>query len=245
MAKRGPDEAFLLVGGYDLGQDSHSLNYSKTATLEETTAFGDTFVENSYVGIVRGTVTQEGYYDDADNRSSEALAAKSGTSRAMVVALAGNAQGRLCAGISGAMQSTFGRGANRNELTKVSATFESNGAIEEGVILQSLAAESGAGATSDGSYDHGAAATRSAAYLQVTELALGGYTSITVKVQESSDDGAGDAWADIATFTVVTAESVGERIAIATSVERYTRVTLTLNGSGSSESITMLVAITD
>ena len=25
MAKRGPDEIFLLVDGYDLGQDSHEL----------------------------------------------------------------------------------------------------------------------------------------------------------------------------------------------------------------------------
>lgn len=245
MAKRGPDEVFLLVGGYDLGQDSHSLTLSKSAELEETTTFGDTFTENTFTGVKRGQVTQEGFYDDTDNRTSEALSSNSGTSRVIVVGFSGNAQGRACAGLAGGMQSTFGRGASRNEITKVSATFESNGEIEEGVILQSLAAESGAGATSDGSHDHGAAGTRSAAYLQVTELTLGGYTSITVKVQESSDDGSGDAWADIATFTAITAESTAERIAIAASVERYTRVTLTLNGSGSSESITMLVAITD
>ena len=245
MAKRGPDEVFLLVGGYDLGQDSHSLNFDRSAITEETTTFGDTFVENTYIGVKRGQITQEGYYDDADNRTSEIFSGNGGTSRVIVAGFSGNAQGRLCAGLAGGMQSTFGRGASRNELTKVSATFESNGEIEEGVILQSLAAESGAGATSDGSHDHSAAGTRSAAYLQVTELTLGGYTSITVKVQESSDNGSGDAWADIVTFTAVTAESVGERIAIAASVERYTRVTLTLNGSGSSESITLLVAITD
>ena len=58
-----------------------------------------------------------------------------------------------------------------------------------------------------GSHNHGAAATRSAVYLEVTELALGGYDSITVKVQESDDNGSSDAWADIATFTNITAES--------------------------------------
>jgi hypothetical protein len=245
MAKRGPDEVFLLVGGYDLGQDSHSLTFDKSALTEETTTFGDAWAENTYIGVKRGQVTQEGYYDDADNRTSEILSSNGGTSRVLTGTFSGNAQGRAAFGMAGAMQATFGRAPSRTEITKVNATFESNGEIEEGVILQSLAAESGAGATSDGSHDHGSAGTRSAAYLQVTELTLGGYTSITVKVQESSDNGSGDAWADIATFTAVTAESFAERVAIAASVERYTRVTLTLNGSGSGESITLLVAITD
>ena len=79
----------------------------------------------------------------------------------------------------------------------------------------------------------------------MTELTLGGYTSITVTVQESSDNGGSDAFADVVAFTAVTAESFSERKAIAATVERYTRVILTLNGAGSSESITLLVAITD
>lgn len=245
MAKRGPDEVFLLVGGYDLGVSSFNLNFEKSALLEETTTFGDAFVENSAVGISRGVLTQEAYYDDADNSTSEALVGNEGVSRVLVVGMAGNAQGRKATGWAGAMEANANRGVSRSELTKVNATFESDGEIEEGVIIQSLAAQAGDGATTDGSHDHGSAGTRSAAYLEVTELALGGYTSLTVKVQESSDDGSGDAFADKVTFTNITADTTAERIAIGASVEQYTRVTLTWNGSGSDESVTLLVAITD
>lgn len=55
-------------------------------------------------------------------------------------------------------------------------------------------------------------------------------TSVTIKLQESSDDGAGDAYADVVggAFTAVTAAGV-QRIATATNlaVERYLRVVTT------------------
>ena len=125
MAKRGPDEVFLLVGGYDLGQDSFSLDFDKSALMEETTVFGNTFTANSFVGVKRGVVNQEGYYDDADNRTSEALSDNSGTSRVMVVGFDGNTQGARAAGLAGAMQANFNRGVSRTEITKVAATFQS------------------------------------------------------------------------------------------------------------------------
>ena len=245
MAKRGPDEMFVLYDGYDIGQEAHELSMVLTAIIEsDTHGFGKEWTEAQFTGVKRGVVNYLGMYDDADNSTAEALDEKEGLELPMVLVWAGNVQGRKATGLRPNM-STHARNAGREAMQKTSAQWETSGAVEEGVVLQSLAAESGAGVTSDGSHDHGAAGVRSAVYLQVTELDLGGYDSITVAVQESSNDGAGDAFADIATFTIVTAESFAERIAIAASVEQFTRVTLTLNGTGSVESITLLVAITD
>ncbi len=243
MAKRGPDEALLLIGGYDLGGQSMAMPFSKEQQIEETTVFGLTFDTWGDVGVGSGEISLEGFYDDADNASSEALSSNLGTSRIGVYGVAGNVQGQAVSGVN-VIEASFARGAARGELQKVAAVFPTTGDIEEGVIIQPLIAESGSGVTSVGSHDFGASGTRLAGYLEVTELTLGGYTSITVKIQESSDDGAGDAFADKVTFTNITAESIGERIAIGVSVERHVRVTLTLNGSGSGESITLLVAIT-
>lgn len=244
MAKRGPDEIFLLVDGYDLGQDSHELELTIEALTEELTPFGVAWQEHGYIGVRRGHVSQLATYDDADNRSAEALDSQEGTEQIIVIAWAGNVQGRRASGLRGAHM-THLRTAARGSHQKAGAEWETSADVEEGLILQSLAAESGAGATSDGSHNHGSPGTRSAVYLHVTELTLGGYTSITVTVQESSDNGGSDAFADVVAFTAVTAESFSERKAIAATVERYTRVILTLNGAGSSESITLLVAITD
>ena len=56
-------------------------------------------------------------------------------------------------------------------------------------------------------------------------------TSVTVKIQESSDNGVGDAWADVAGggFTTVNAGSVSaQRIAaVPANLERYLRVVTT------------------
>jgi len=66
------------------------------------------------------------------------------------------------------------------------------------------------------------------AYLQV--FAFTG-TSVTVKLQESSDDGAGDAWADVTggSFTAVSSAPTAERIQTSRTqtVERYLRVVTT------------------
>ena len=245
MGKRGPDELFVLVDGYDIGQDCHELTVETSSLIEQDThGKGVAWTEASWVGINRGFVDYLGMYDDADNRTSEALDEHGGLDEAMCVIWGGNVQGRKAMGLK-VLQSSHNRAVSRTELAKASAHYESSGAIEEGIVLSSLNAESADGETDDGSHDFGAAGTRSAAYLQVTELDLGGYDSVTVAIQESSDDGAGDAWVDVATFTTVTAESVGERIAIAATVERYVRAELTWVGSGSSESVTMSVVITD
>lgn len=59
-------------------------------------------------------------------------------------------------------------------------------------------------------------------------------TDVTIKLQESSDNGAGDAWADVTGggFTQVTSGPTRQRIATASNltVERYLRVTTTTTG---------------
>lgn len=78
------------------------------------------------------------------------------------------------------------------------------------------------------------------AYLHVSAFTG---TNVTIKIQESGDNGAGDAFADVVggTFTVVTAAPASERIATAAiNVERYLRVVTT----GTFSSVTFAVMAT-
>lgn len=99
------------------------------------------------------------------------------------------------------------------------------------------------GATSGTGVDFGTGSTAFGlqAYLQVDEFTG---TDVTVKLQESSDNGSGDAFADVTGggFTVVTGITA-QRIATsnALTVERYLRVVTTTSGGFSSVSFHVMV----
>lgn len=242
MAKYGPDDLFVLVGGYNLTGYTTSVEVSRGAMLEQSNTLGDTWHEQAAVGVSDGSASVSGFYDDATGGTNDALVEAQGTAPVFVFGLAGNAQGQSVVGMQGAMTQSVARSASRDAIQKISVSYAGHGAIEDGEIIQSLAAESGDGATSDGSEDNGASTAGGAAlYLEVTSLTLGGYTSVTVVVEDSAND---STWATLGTFTAVTAIGA-ERIVVAAASatpDRYMRVNLTWNGSGSSESITLLVA---
>lgn len=241
MAKFGPDDLGLLIDGYDLAQDSIDATIESEALLEQTNGWGDSWVEWSATGVRQGSFAWNGFFDDTAGLAVEALVGNEGAAGVACVLL-GTAQGNGFVGLSG-LKASQARAAARDQLQKISLNIQ-GAIVEDGDIIESLGAESGDGVTGDGSLDNAASsADGGAGYLQVKSLTLGGYTSVTVKIQESSDDGAGDAFADVVTFTAVTAAEIAERVAVATgtTVERYLRVTLTWNGAGSSESITLMV----
>ena len=240
MAKYGPNDVAVLVHGHAITNNTLVLEAEVEAVLEEGThGFGVAWVESEDVGVRKWSASLEGHYDDDDGQTEDAFVGHEGADRVVALGIEGNAQGKKClCGI--AITSKVVRKAGRGQLSKISAEFMGDGVLSDAVIVQSLAAESGAGATSDGSLDNSASSSAGGTgYLQVTDLALGGYTSVTVKIQDSPDD---SAWTDLITFTAVTADDFAQAVAVTGTVDRYLRVELTLNGAGSGESITLLVA---
>ena len=242
MAKRGPDEAYLLVDGYDVGSETLDLGIARSAMTEEDTGLGDADETHAIVGVNAGTLTQRAFYDDAAGKTEDELipAARLGALRVVSALVSGNAAGRDMA-LLNARQANVARIPGRGELTKIEATFLPSGPIDEGKIIQALAAQTGAGASSDGSLDNAASsAAGGIGVLQVTALTLGSYTSIDIKIQDSPND---STWGDLVTFTATTAAPSAEiPVAVAGTVDRYLRAFITLTGSGSGQSITMLVA---
>jgi hypothetical protein len=76
-----------------------------------------------------------------------------------------------------------------------------------------------------------------AGYLQVPTLVLGGYTSVTIKIQHSVD---ASTWVDLVTFANVTAAPTAQRVTAAGDVRRYLCITWLFNGAGSGMSITFM-----
>lgn len=249
MAKYGSDDVFLLIGGYDISGNSFALNEETEAIEEETHGFGDIWVERTAVGVYKGGVSHESFYDDAALQTNAAALAALGVNTVLVAGLEGNTQGRKVIGYEGALETKFSRLPKRGELTKISAEYMGSGFCENPKIVQILAAQSAAGTGSSGSLDNTAGTSNGgSAYLELTGLTLGGYTSVTIKIQQSSDNGGGDPFSDLVTFTNVVGASPGatwaQRAVVnpGTTVERYLRATITWNGAGSGQSVTYVVA---
>jgi hypothetical protein len=111
--------------------------------------------------------------------------------------------------------------------------------VEMGFILAPLVAYT-ADALTGTAVDRGASPLTPTTHglmgaLHVT--AYSGFTGVVVKIQHSADN---STWADLATFTTVTAVG-GQRVAVAngTTVNRYLRASIDVTGSGS---VTLFVA---
>lgn len=242
MARRGSaDVGFLLVDGYNLLGVATMVEDTVEALLEDVTVLGDQWAQLQYVGLQRAQLSQEGFFDDAAGGAHDALSGKQGVSRLLCYGLQGNIVGRRFTGYRGAMQVDYRRVVTRGQLHKANASYQGNGEVEEGVILHAVTPETAASGSTEGTgpVDNGMSTTGGgSAYLQVPQLALGGYTSATVKVRHSADN---VTYADLVTFANVTAAPAAQRLDVPGAVQRYLAVSWQFNGSGSGQSITPFV----
>ena len=248
MARYGsPDVGFILQGGRNLLADLTVVTIDREAILEETTVLGDADEQHAAVGINKAVISQDGFYDDATDRINDALVGLS--EQVACVGYAGNALpaagvARPCVGIKGQIQSTYVRAASRNELHKASAAYMANGIVEECVLLaHHIARTADPGDTESTSHDNAASsAAGGAAYLQVSALALGGFTNVQVTIRDSADDAA---WLDHAdgAFAAITTAPTAERIALTGTIRRYTAIDWDFVGAGAAQSITFMVGL--
>ena len=242
-----PDVGFILQGGRSLLADLTTHSIDREAIIEETTVLGDADEQHAKVGVNKAAITQEGLFDDGTDRINDALVGL--TEEIACVSDAGNALpsggvARPCVGIKGQIQVNYQRSASRGELHKAAASYMANGIVEECVLLaHHIARTADPGDTEATSHDNAASsASGGAAYLQVSALALGGYTNVQVTIRDSADDAA---WADHGdgAFAAVTAAPSAQRIALTGTIRRYTAIDWDFVGAGAAQSITFMVCL--
>lgn len=231
------DVGFLLAGGYSILGDVTMLEDEREAVIEDATVLGVAWEVPAYVGVKRWKLTQEGFYNDVVLGHNVAFVTP-GSSKVVAFAPEGNTQGAKFVG-SPTVQGSYKRQISRGQLHKASVTFESEGNHDEGKILATLTSRGAASSTS--SLDNSASsANGGAVYIELTALALGGYTNLAVIVEHSAND---SVWATLASFAVLTAAPGAERVVVAGTINRYLRVTWSWTGSGSGQSATFTVGV--
>ncbi|WP_424891788.1 hypothetical protein [Streptomyces sp. XH2] len=227
MAKQSGLGDNFYIAGYDLSGDIGSLsNVGGGITPIEVTGI-DKSAQERIGGRRDGRMQFSTFFNPATDRAHLRLSALP-TTDVIASYFRGTTLGGASANIVAKQINYDGNRDNAGAFT-FTVEAQANGyGVEWGRSLTAGKRTDGS-ATNGSSVDFGTGSTAFGlqAYLHV--FAFTG-TSVTVKIQESSDDGAGDAWADVTggAFTAATGIT-SERIATASgqTVERYLRVVTT------------------
>lgn len=238
--RSGLAQAFYY-GGYNLSGDTGSANDlggGLVGTQDVTTIDLSAYKR---IGLLRdGRISWTSFFNDATGQAHERLSALP-TADQHLMWLTGSSIGSPAACMIG-KQIDYNPTRPQDGSLTIAVQAQANGYGLEWCDLLTAGVRTDTTATNGASLDLGTGSTAFGlqAYLQV--VAFTG-TSVTIKLQESSDDGSGDAWADVTggAFTAVSAARTVERIQTSRSqtVERYLRVVTT----GTFSNVQFVVAV--
>jgi len=222
----------VAVGKYNLTTYLRDVSVSNDVEMAETSTFGNTY-KTFIQGLANTQVSMSGLWDGGTDASDEAFDGLITTDAAtpLTVAPEGLTAGNVCYAI-GAQQSSYEITSPVTDVVSLSAQFSSrlDSGGKRGFVLASGAITATGASTS---VDTGAAGTNRGAFcLHVTANTHNNTCDFII--EESSDNGSGDAWATIATFTQVpSTTTTGEFVLVVGVVERYLRLSSTCAGTGS------------
>ncbi|ANS02856.1 hypothetical protein [uncultured Mediterranean phage uvDeep-CGR0-AD1-C239] len=209
----------LYVMGKDLSGDANALDgagYSQETM--ETTALASA-AASRITGLADGSVSVNGYFDNAANRIHPTFTSNSGklpTADQVVLVPLGSAVGSPMVGIS-AKEADYNVSRSSGSAISVTSTFNGNGMGGEfGVMLTAHDDTAGSAATGTAVDNSASSASGGAGYVEAFSLTSGTVTTI---IQHSADN---SSWATLASFTSITG-STAERVEVTGTVNRYIR----------------------
>jgi hypothetical protein len=240
MSKTHGLGAGLLVGGYDISGDIGSVQRiaSPRSVLPSTDITQS--AEARLLALKDGGIDFTAYFNPDTDQAHEVLSALPRTDQVSMYLHRSGVHGSMVAAMV-AKQINYDPNRTQDGALSLGVSLVSNGFGLEWGDLLSEGLQTFVAADESASVDYAASSAFGLqAYLQVLELTG---TDVTFAIQGSSDNGAGDAFADItgAVFTEVTAAPAAERIQTArnAAIERYLRVAAT----GTFTSVTYAVAV--
>ena len=225
----------VLLNGTDMSPFLNEATTTQEIETAETTTFADQ--DKTYiVGLSDGTISTSGMFDSTAGASDAVLSGIIAEEDNTFTVLPEGAVAGSRSIIANGQLTSYEISSPVADVVAISAEVQADGGLFSGVALNGLQVVSASGVS--GSVDNGAATSNGAlANLHVVENDRDGAT--TIKVQDSAD---GNTWADLITFTNVSASATaGESITSTGTVNRYLRAEHTL--AGSSGSVTFHVSV--
>lgn len=245
MAKQSGLGDRLLVGGYDLSGDTSEIGRiaGGPAALDMTGI--DKSAMERIGGERDGGIDWKSFFNKATDHQHLRLSPLPRTDT-IVTYLRGTTLGNAAAALNAKQVNYDGnRGNDGAFMFDINAIGNLYGLEWCKQVTAGLRTDTGATNGTGVDFGTGSTAFGAQAYLQVT--AFSG-TDVTIKLQESSDNGSGDAFADVTggSFGAITAVGAARlETARALTVERYLRVVTTTSGGFTSVTFSVVVARND
>jgi hypothetical protein len=235
MAKESGLNVRLYVSGYDLSGDANSLGavgYSNE-TYEVTTL--DLSAAARLLGKVDGTMSINGYFDNAANKIHAVLSGNSGkipTADVNVLVPLGSAIGDPAYGLV-AKEAEYNTERSDTGPVTVVSSFAANGYAPEFGIMATAHDDTITASTSGTSVDNSASSSSGGSwYYQVMALsAVGGNARWHLNLQHSTND---SVWTDVSTVTVSSSDPAAARATFTGTLNRYVRQRVVLDASSGS-----------
>lgn len=226
MARVHSKSSRVLVNASHLSGDVKSWQFEHRRNYGEVTNILGTGEEYT-PGQLAGSVGIVGNFNSGAGNFSAVMDTAAATEAGLLVTIApaGLTAGSL-AFIADGNMSARSVDAAVKEAVAVSVTGTPNDGVDMGVLLHALTAETADG---NGSGVDNAASSANGGVGAIHVTAYSGLTSISLKVQHSTDN---SVWADLITFTSVTA-TTWERKAVTGTVNQYVRAWWDVTGTGS------------
>lgn len=241
MAKQAAIPAALLVDGVVLSGDVREVMMRNSSTPIDVTAIAATGGIERIHGLADGEISIVTHFNKAAAQEHLTLRAKGSDADRAVLFYEGSAVGNMAAGIVAKQINYDPSRAADGSLTSAIQCLSDGSGLEYCELL-TAGQQTDASATASAGFqaiEGDATAFGLAAYIQVISLGSG---TPTVKLQQSSDDGGSDAYADITggTFGVVAAGTGARIVTAVQSVEEYVKVVTT----GTFTDLVFVVAMT-
>jgi hypothetical protein len=225
----------VLLNGTNMSPFLNEATTTQEIETAETTTFGEQ--DKTYiVGLADGTISTSGLFDGTAGASNDVLTGLVATEDNTFTVLPEGAIAGARSIIANGQMTSYEISSPVGDVVAISAEVQADGGLFHGVALNGLQVVAASGVT--GSVDNSVATGGGVlANVHVTANTRDGNT--TIKVQDSAD---GSTWADLVTFTTVSASATGgESITSTGTVNRYLRAEHTI--AGSSGSVTYHVSV--
>lgn len=235
MAKQGALAAQLWVSGYDLGDDIREFSTRAPVQTFDFTPITKRAMVRGF-GKRDGGITATAFFNPVAGQAHPRFAALPTADQLVSVAIPTGAAGLAIGDPSvsqWAKQLNYDGTRAADGMLTFAVDHMANGYPLEWGQLLTAGIRTDTGAANGTSLDLGSASPGAfGAQFHLQVLSFAG-TDVTIKIQESSDNAVGDAFADVVGggFTAVTSGPGFQRIATAAiNVERYLRVVTTTSG---------------
>ena len=191
---------------------------------------GGSTVKSFIAGLADATMTVNGFFYSGAGDVEAVLAnyRTGGSGTELTVCPEGVADGSPCYHLRDALCTNVTTSANLTSAVALNHTWQADGGSARLLVLY----EASPTASADGAgVDFGSVGVAGSGEAVIHCTSVTGAGTIDVKLQESSDNGVGDAWADIADAEFTQLDAIGsERITWSGAAEQYVRAVITIAG---------------